>query len=97
MVWMVESQIHQQYSCSLCSTVHLQYVRTTDANSTRPKEKGQFSFRNLCMYSAWVIKLSKKIFTHMRWLRLALECYTAQLIPNTPLELGWHLDVFQQG
>ena len=26
MVWMVESQIHQQYSCSLCSTVHLQYV-----------------------------------------------------------------------
>ena len=33
----------------------------------------------------------------MLWLRLALEWYTAQLIPNTPLELGWHLDVFQQG
>ena len=74
----------------------LQYVRTTDANSPRPKEKDQLSFRNLCMYFAWVIKLSKK-FTHMLWLRLALEWYTGQLIPNTPFKLGWHLDVFQQG
>ena len=32
-----ESQIHQQYSCSLCSTVPLQYVLLYNAN--RPEKK----------------------------------------------------------
>ena len=39
-MWVVESQIHQQYLFSLCSTIPLRYVlQCTDANSPEKKDQ----------------------------------------------------------
>ena len=57
-----DSQIHQQYLYSLCSTMPLQYVATSDVN--RPEKKDQV----LKTYAYAYCMAKLKIFIYMLWL-----------------------------
>ena len=72
-MWMEENQVHQQYSCSLCSTVPIQYVLLM-LTALGGEKKDQLLNR---MYTAWLSFLCN-IYSYVvvSNLWLAVEWYT---------------------